>query len=307
MQKVTLIGAANIDIQGFPFDELIYRDSNPGRIRICPGGVSRNIAENLSRMGIYTELIAAVGEGINGEYIIDSCRESGVGIDDILVVPRMESSTYMAIMDDGGGMALALSDMSISDQITVDYIRSKTDNIKKSAVIEIDPCLSEEVITYIVNEFSSIPVFIDPVSIGKAEKLRKIMDRIDTLKLNRLEAGYLSGIDVKDKLDFDRMSEWFRDAGINNLFVTLGREGVFYCNGSSMGRVIPPDAEIASATGAGDAFMAGVIYSALMGYPIDKSAEFATAASMIALGSHDTVNPGITAEGIKTIIKEKFK
>ena len=42
---VVLIGAANIDIQGFPFSKLIQRDSNPGFINICPGGVSRNIAE----------------------------------------------------------------------------------------------------------------------------------------------------------------------------------------------------------------------------------------------------------------------
>ncbi len=306
LQKVTLIGAANIDIQGFPFEELIYRDSNPGEIRICPGGVSRNIAENLSRMGVSTELIAAVGKGVNGEYILDSCRKSGIGTGNILIVPEMESSTYLAIMDNSGDMALALSDMSISDRITVDYIRLKRDQINESSIIEIDPCLSEEVIAFIINEFSHIPIFIDPVSIGKAEKLKNVLGGINTLKLNRLEAGYLSGMEVKEEQDLNRISEWFLNTGIQNLFVTLGKDGVFYNDGSRKGMIVPPEIDIASATGAGDAFMAGVIYGALEGYNIEKSAEFATAASLIALGSQDTVNPGISAEGIKIIIKEKF-
>ena len=96
MQKVTLIGAANIDIQGFPFKKLIPGDSNPGKIRLCPGGVSRNIAENLSRIGVVTELITAVGGGANGQYILQSCMESGIGINHALILPEMESSTYHA-------------------------------------------------------------------------------------------------------------------------------------------------------------------------------------------------------------------
>jgi len=70
---VVLAGAANLDILGFTKDPLIQRDSNPGRVRLCPGGVSRNIAENLARLGIRTELITAVGDGIAGRYILENC------------------------------------------------------------------------------------------------------------------------------------------------------------------------------------------------------------------------------------------
>ena len=81
-------------------------------------------------------------------------------------------------------MALALSDMSIYDEITVEYIRVKRSVIEESSIIEIDPCLSESVIEFIINEFPDIPVYIDPVSIGKARKLKNRIDRIHTLKLN---------------------------------------------------------------------------------------------------------------------------
>ncbi len=306
MQKVTLIGAANIDIQGFPFDTLIYRDSNPGRVRLCPGGVSRNIAENLSRMGAETELVSAVGEGANGRFILDSCRQSGIGCSNVLIVPDMESSTYMAIMDTEGDMALALSDMSISDRITVEYLESVRDVIESSALIEVDPCLSGDVVAYVLEEYSSIPVFIDPVSIGKAKKIKNLLGKIDTLKLNRLEAEYLSGAKIVTDEDLLKVSLYFLNTGVHNLFITLGENGVYYTNGEQQGKFVPPETEIKNATGAGDAFMAGVIYGSLAGYGIERTAAFATAVSVAALRSRDTVNPDITIEMIERIIKERF-
>ena len=104
---VALIGAANIDIQGFSSSTLINRDSNPGRIEFCPGGVSRNIAENLSRLGIRTEVISAVGGDPNGTLILDSCKSCGIGTDYSLIVPDAVSSVYLAIMDESRDMALA--------------------------------------------------------------------------------------------------------------------------------------------------------------------------------------------------------
>ena len=306
MQKVTLIGAANIDIQGFPFDKLIYRDSNPGRVRVCPGGVSRNIAENLSRMGADTELVSAVGKGANGRFILDSCRQSGIGCSNVLVVPDMESSTYMAIMDREGDMALALSDMSISGRITVEYLKSIREVIEASAVIEVDPCLSADVVAYVLEEYCDIPVFIDPVSIGKAKKIKNLLGKIDTLKLNRLEAEYLSDSRISTNDDLFRVSSYFLNAGVHNLFITLGKDGVYYTNGEQSGTIVPPETEIINATGAGDAFMAGVIYGTLAGYGMVRTAEFATAVAIAALSSQDTVNSSTTIAMIERIIKERF-
>jgi pseudouridine kinase len=49
--KIGIIGGINIDIEGAPFKKLKYQDSNPGKIRLSYGGVGRNIAENLARLG----------------------------------------------------------------------------------------------------------------------------------------------------------------------------------------------------------------------------------------------------------------
>ena len=62
MKTVTCVGGANIDIQGFSNAAINMRDSNPGTVRLCPGGVGRNIAENLAWLGANVRMVTAVGE-----------------------------------------------------------------------------------------------------------------------------------------------------------------------------------------------------------------------------------------------------
>ena len=60
---VVVIGGANMDICGTSHDNLLLGDSNPGKVRTSAGGVGRNIAENLARLGSDTRLMTAVGKG----------------------------------------------------------------------------------------------------------------------------------------------------------------------------------------------------------------------------------------------------
>ena len=59
---VLVIGAAGTDIIGRAAASLHSGTSNPGQVRMCYGGVARNVAENLVRLGTETLLITAVGD-----------------------------------------------------------------------------------------------------------------------------------------------------------------------------------------------------------------------------------------------------
>ena len=47
-----VVGGVNVDIGGQSYAPLVARDSNPGRVRISLGGVGRNIAHNMSLLGV---------------------------------------------------------------------------------------------------------------------------------------------------------------------------------------------------------------------------------------------------------------
>ena len=60
---ITVIGGANIDISA-KYNSAVTAtgDSNQGQIFTSAGGVARNIAENLARLGSAVQLITGLGD-----------------------------------------------------------------------------------------------------------------------------------------------------------------------------------------------------------------------------------------------------
>ena len=58
------VGGANIDLCGRSYAPIEPRDSNPGEIEISAGGVTRNICDNLARLGADVKLVSAVGDDL---------------------------------------------------------------------------------------------------------------------------------------------------------------------------------------------------------------------------------------------------
>ena len=75
---VTVVGGMNMDIGGWPGEELVAQDSNPGRVRMSPGGVGRNIAHNMSLMGLDVRLLTAFGDDVYAQKLAAVCGELGI-------------------------------------------------------------------------------------------------------------------------------------------------------------------------------------------------------------------------------------
>jgi len=60
--EVVVIGGINVDIKSRVDAPLVMATSNPGTTTVTAGGVGRNIAESLARLGVRTSLISAVGD-----------------------------------------------------------------------------------------------------------------------------------------------------------------------------------------------------------------------------------------------------
>ena len=53
---VVVVGGANMDLKARSAATLVTGTSNPGSTRMSPGGVGRNVAENLARLGTAVHL-----------------------------------------------------------------------------------------------------------------------------------------------------------------------------------------------------------------------------------------------------------
>jgi pseudouridine kinase len=119
--RVVIIGGANLDIRAISAAPLIGGTSNPGRVRIMPGGVARNIAENLARLGVDTALISAVGDDPAGHQILAQTLAAGVDVTGVSTVPS-PTGIYTAILDHDGNLATAVNAMAIIEAITPEQV-----------------------------------------------------------------------------------------------------------------------------------------------------------------------------------------
>lgn len=291
-------GGVNVDIGGRSFAPLVGADSNPGTVSISLGGVGRNIAHNLALMGTEVQLLSAYGDDLNGERVAASCSELGIDLSHALRVPGGTTSTYLYIADNFGEMNLAVSDMEICKQITPEYLAANLSVLQNAQVVVADTNLSEDALKYIVDN-ASVPVFIDPVSTVKAEKLRPILNKIHTLKPNRLEASLLSGVEIRTNDDVAKAADKLLELGVHRLFISLGGGGVYAAMGDE--RVWLPNLPglMVNTTGCGDAFMAAIVWAYLEGMDLRTTALAGLAAGSIAMESAQTINPGMSAEELR--------
>ena len=293
-----VVGGVNVDIGGRSFAPLVAADSNPGEVRVSLGGVGRNIAHNMSLMGVETRLLTAYGDDLNGERVAASCSELGIDLSNALRIPGATTSTYLYLTDPEGEMALAVSDMTVCEKITPAYLAANLTVLQNAQVVVADCNIPAESLKFLAENLT-VPLFVDPVSTTKAEKLRPILHKIHTLKPNRLEAELLSGVKIETRADVAKAAEKLAELGVHRMFISLGADGVFAAMGEEKLWLPNIPGRMVNTTGCGDAFMAALVWAYLEGSDLGVTARAGLAAGSIAMESGETINPEMSAEMLK--------
>jgi pseudouridine kinase len=302
---VSVIGGLNIDLQGSSVNPLVFNDSNPGEIVMSAGGVGRNIAENISKLNIHSKILSYVGNDALGDFVVNKSSLSGVDTSFIKKHSHLPTSQYLSVLDDNNDMLVSISDMRIIEEMTIQDIDKWNLTIEQSSAIVVDTNIPIPVIEYLTDKYSNIPLFLDPVSFAKTSKILKLIGKFHTVKPNRLETELISGVKITDNDSMLKAAKIIFDMGCKQIFITLGEDGVFYYDGENFGQYLHKGVNMISANGAGDAFTAGVVYGFLKLNGIKETAEFASAAAVIALRSANTISDDLSEERVKLLLKEE--
>ena len=303
-----VIGGANIDICGAPGARLRMRDSNPGRVNVSAGGVARNIAENLARLGAECRLISAIGYDDHGTLLCEQGEAAGIDMRYVLRSDKLPTSTYISVLDDTGDMLVAINDMTIVDEITPERLQRHESMLRRASLLVVDTNLAEESLTYIARTFDEQPLFVDTVSVAKADRISNVLDKVHTLKATRDEAGELCGVDTPGNRQLPGVARTLHGRGVERVFISLGEEGLFYSHDGDQGieKVKPAAASIENASGAGDALAAGLAYAWIQEWPLQRSVRFALSAASIALAHPATINPGLTVAAVNEDYEARY-
>jgi pseudouridine kinase len=281
--RITVVGGANTDVVGMPDGVFVARDSNPGHTRVSPGGVARNVAENLARLGAEVRFITAFGADAPSAALEDECRAAGIDTTFSVRVPDVPGCSYLAVMDETGDLVGAINDMRALAALTPQALAAEA-FVGADAVV-LDTNLGSDTIARAVALAGDAPVVLDPVSTVKGPRASDVLSRLGAIKANRAEAELLAGTRGAREA-----AEGLTAAGVRWAFVTLGAEGAWCASAEDSFGLAPADAVPVNATGAGDAFTAGIAWGIATGLGIRQTAALARRLSGLALESERTVS-----------------
>lgn len=280
----------------------VWGDSNPGAIRIAPGGVARNIAENLARLGLATQLVSAIADDAFGASVRELTRVAGVGVTGLVVLPQQRTSSYVSVHGRDGDMAVAVNDMGILEQLTPELLQTYQSLILDSAALVLDCNLFDASLAWLLQHSSKAPRFVDAVSVAKCGKLRPWLSRVHTLKLNQLEAQALSGVVVDSVASARIAAAHLRAMGVFQVVISLGALGVVWCdeNGPAGHQPVMRLTDLVNTSGAGDALLAGLVFAYLQGKPLNEAVDWAMACAEITLESSSANSTELSAASVRT-------
>lgn len=290
-----VVGGLNLDIRARSTGVARLGTSNPGEAHTSPGGVGRNIAENLARLGTSAALVAAVGRDPFGEQALAATRAAGVLLDHV-VTRDAPTGTYLAVLGADGDLLVAVSNMEATDGLTVDDVAPARDRIVHADVLVLDGNLPVSVLAWLLDTAAAaeVPVVLEPVSVAKAERLRPVLSPQRPVLLatpNSDELAALTG--EPDPEEGARVAA--ATLGIANVWVTHGAGGsTLYAGGGGATRLAAPATSVVDATGAGDSATAGLVHAWLGGLPLTEAAAYGQVCAALTVASAQTVRSDLS-------------
>lgn len=312
--NILCIGGANLDRKLKAHDALQAASSNPCTSTESPGGVARNVADNLARLGLQVQFASAMGCDAAADVLLQGLQ--ALGVDTHLCARSAHGNTgsYTAVLDTQGQLILGMADMALIDTLTPARLQEAgfVAAASQADLWMADMNLPAATLTWLaaLADEHRKPLVVLAVSDPKMNRLPTSLRGVDTLVLNQGELRALCAQRawplLVDPLTANAVMDVFapmHNEGLRALVVTCGEAGVLCLEaGDAQAAQIqanrPADIQVVDVSGAGDSFCAGLCASVLR-YPDDPLTAHARRAMrlpLLTVQSAHTVSSAITPE-----------
>lgn len=229
---VLCLGAANIDQEAKSLEKIQSKTSNPVKITESLGGVARNYASSLKKLGVKTSLITALGDDSPGKHLLRQTISQGIEMDHSWSFPGERTGRFTAIINEVGEHILSIADMTIYEEVTPEMIDDKWPQIQSAKAVFLDTNFTREVLHHLLRRLGeeAIPLYMDAVSPIKVKKLPEDLPRIQLLSLSPRE--------LKEEKPLKGAEDFIR-RGVKNVIV-LEEEKVSFINKKEEGTISFP-------------------------------------------------------------------
>lgn len=260
---IVVLGAVFVDIKGYPQDVYIPGGRNAGRIEQVPGGVSRNVVEDIANVELRPTFVSLVDDTGLGEDVVRQLRNHKVNTDYMLRTSD-GMGTWLAVFNNDGDVCAAISKRPDLRPL-IALLDEKGDEIFRDAdsialELDMDKEIVKRVFAYAQKYHKSVYAVVSNMTI--AVERRDFLQQTDCFVCNRQEASILFVEDFEDKT-VEQMQQILlqkvKSANIPRMIVTLGEVGAVYATADGESGFCPAQpVHVRDTTGAGDAFFAGI-------------------------------------------------
>ncbi|KAF9620301.1 hypothetical protein IFM89_011036 [Coptis chinensis] len=247
-----IIGGMVLDIHAKPSTPPHPRTTTPGQVYYVAGGVARNVAECMSKLGAKPFMISIIGHDMAGNLLMEYWKSAGLSTEGIEKRQDIGTPVVCNLFDTNGELTAAVASVeAIEKYLTQEWIQKFSCSISSAPVLMIDANLnphSLEASCKIAAE-SNIPVWFEPVSVTKSKRVASIASYITFTSPNEDELiAMANAMSPQDRFFPVQTSKGGSKQSIEGLFhmlkpavlvllekgvkivvVTLGADGVFIC------------------------------------------------------------------------------
>lgn len=297
-----IVGASNLDIKGQSDAHLVPHTSNPGAVQTTAGGVGRNIAENLARLGVPTRLLSVVGNDVYARHVVEVTAAAGVDMQHVLVDPDLPTGVFLALLNSHGDLESAVADMGVLSRVSPEYLARHADLFAGAGFVALDADIPEASLLYCADqcERHGVPLCVEPISGARARQILPYLHRFSMVTPNREEAEVLVGFPLRTAEDIERAGAELVRLGVRWVVITLGAEGVLAATAERVEFLSSISTVVTDTVGAGDALTAGTLAGLLEGQDFFDAVRQGIACATLTLGSRLAVHPELSRERIQT-------
>lgn len=300
--QIITIGGANVDRKFSIEGTAQLGTSNPATVSESVGGVARNIAENLGRLGNRISLLTTIGDDHDGQ-LIDQTSNAYINFDLVEKLKDAKTGSYTAILDHEGELVIAMANMSIYEQLVPAVLEKHEAILQNASCIIIDLNCPVETVQY-AQDFAlqrQIPFVIVPVSSPKMVHMPASLEGVSYFICNRDEAETYLNMKFETFNSYEEAVSQLLQKGAKSVLLTLGETGVIA--GNEHGITHFPaikTTQIVDVTGAGDAFVSAFLHGVLNNIVFEDAVQLGLVSASKTLQSDKTVRPDLTKENLIT-------
>lgn len=242
-----------------------------------------NQASAAARLGLNVQLLGAVGDDANADFLLSKLDEAGVDTADVLHVEGPSGTTVITVSAEGENTIVYSP--GANSKAAAGYVQSHRLTIAGCSVLGL--CLESPISTVVAAAQTAhdagVTVLLND-SPFMDELPHELVEVTDILLVNQHEVAQLLGLPDGDveSLDWYEVAERFTDYGFDRAIVTLGASGSVVIENGRWHRVSAAQVKAVDTTGCGDSFMGTVLAGLAAGYTLLQSAQIGSYVSAYA-------------------------